>query len=401
MSCEAVTNFVHNETGRFVVPIMERRVFQRSLWLNIIRRGEWMNGMGPSLNVLFYERSAPTEADPSWTSIQPNDVIPDGQAGGSCLPPSEKIPIASTTRNFSLERIAREGPDICNIDIMPAFDLQNQLESVAGILGDYSRILWEIKYRHEYFRLCQTKVVVDDCASGATNTNTLATTYPAACPTQPLHMAIVRYYFIDQMREGAGADALLRGAGGSPLGIMIVSNETRGNIIRQNAEIREDIRLSNLNNLLVRAFGVSHSYGDIAWLADPYPRRFSCAAGVFTEIPAFALGSNATKGQEAIVNPTWKTAADEESFLFDAEVMESLIPRPPTDPHPNFKFDPVNFTGAVTLKNIIDRTCNPDGTVIYHRLQLGHAGKPKETWRGVAFVHNRCDPMGCTLVCAS
>jgi hypothetical protein len=78
-----------------------------------------------------------------------------------------------------------------------------------------------------------------------------------------------------------------------------------------------------------------------------------------------------------------------------------LIPRPPTDPHPNFKFDPVNFTGAVTLKNIIDRTCNPDGTVIYHRLQLGHAGKPKETWRGVAFVHNRCDPMGCTLVCAS
>jgi len=360
-----------------------------------------MNGMGPSMNVLFYERSAPTEADPTWTDIHPSDVIPDGQAGGSCLPASEKIPIASTTRNFNLQRVAREGPDICNIDSMPAFDLQNQLASVAGVLGDYSRTLWEIKYRHEYFRLCQTKVVVDDCGSGATESTNLATTYPSACPSQPLHMAIVQKYNIDLMRDGAGADAILRGPGGMPLGIMIVSNETRGNIIRQNSDIREDIRESNNNNMLVSGFGVSHSYGDMVWLADPYPRRFSCSTGTYTEIPAFALGSNATRGQEALVNSSWKTAANEESFRFDPDVFTSLIPRPPTAPHPDFKFDPVDFTGAVRLVNILDRTCNPDGNVVYHRMHLGNASMPNETWRGVAFAHLRCDPMGCTTACAS
>jgi len=401
MSCEAVTNFLHNETGRFVVPIMQRRVFARSFWMNLVGRGEWENGMGPSLNVLFYERSAPTEANPTWNSIHPSDVIPDGAAGGSCLPPSEKISIASTTRNFNLERVAREGPDICNIDTMPAFDLRNQLTSVAGVLGDYSRMLWEIKYRHEYFRLCQTKVVVDDCGSAATSSDNLATTYPSTCPTHPLHMAIIDRYNIDLMRDGAGADALLRGAGGSPLGIMIVSNETRGNITRQNADIREDIRYSNDKNMLIRGFGLSHSYGDVVFLADPYPRRFSCAGGTYTEIAAFALGSNATRGQEAVVNSSWKTAAIEESFRFDPEVFTSLIPRPPTNPHPDFRFDPVNFTGAVQLKNILDRTCNPDGTVVYHRMQLANGSMPGETWRGVAFAHLRCDPTGCTTACVS
>ena len=401
MSCEAVTNVLHNETGRFIVPIMKRRVFQRSLWMNIIRRGEWSNGMGPSLNVLFYERSAPTVAEPEWADIHPSGIIPDGVAGGSCLPPCEKIAIASTTRSFNLERVCREGPDICNIDTMPAFDLMNQLESVAGILGDYSKILWEIKYRHEYFRLTQTKVVVDDCASGATSSTNLATTWPSACPTQPLHMAIVNYYFIELMRDGAGAESLLRGPGGSPLGIAIVSNETRGNIIRQNGDIREDIRQSNMNNLLVRYFGVTHSYGDITWLVDPYPMRYSCTDGTYTEIPAFALGSNATRGQEAVVNSSWKTAGVEGSFLFDPQVMTSLIPRPPTAPHPNFRFDPVDFTGAVVLKNIIDRTCNPDGNVVYHRMHLGAGSKPEETWRGVSFAHIRCDPQGCSTTCIS
>lgn len=400
MACEATTNFLTNETGRYVVPIMERRVFATSIIMNLIRRGEWQNGMGPSLNVLFYERSAPTVAEPEWVDIHPSGVIPDGVAGGSCNPPTETIPIASTVRSFNLQRIARNGPDICGIDTMPAFDLRNQLRSVAGILAGYSRCLWEIKYRHEYFRLCQTKVVVTDCADGTASTN-LATSYEATCATQPLSMSNVEFYNIDIMRDGAGADALIRGPGGMPLGIMLVSNETRGNIIRQNSDIREDIRQGNANNLLIRGFGLSHSYGDMVWLVDPYPRRFTCSGGTRTEVPAFALGSNATNGQETIVNSTWKTADEEESFRFDPEVFTSLIPRPPVDPYPNFHFDPVDFTGSVTLKNILDRQCNVDGNIVFHRLQLGAGSMPNETWRGVAFCHLRCDPMGCTTTCGT
>lgn len=377
------------------MPVMQRRVFARSLWMNLVRRGEWMPAMGVQINQLIYERSAPTEAEPTWSAI---DTIPDGAEGGSCLPAATRISIASTNRQFNLARRVLEGPDICNIDTMPVFQLQRQLADTFAILGDYARIEWEIRYRHEYFRLAQTKVVVDSCTA-PTTTTTMATSYPAACATQPLAFNLIQRLSIDLMRDGAGAESLLR-YNGSPLLNVITDSETAGNITRQNANLRNDIRWSNQNNLLVRAFGVSESILGFVFLIDPYPRRFTCSGGVHTEVPAFSLTA-ATKGQKAIVNPSWKTATETEHFIFDPNVVQFLIPRPPVAPHPNFVFDPVDFTGAVKLMNILDRTCNPDGNIIYHRMHLGAASMPVEPERGVAIVSLRCDPEGCVTACAT
>ncbi len=394
MSCQATTDFLTAETGRYM-GLMQRRVFAKSLWMKIVRRGEWMPEMGVSINQLIYERSAPTEAEPTWTAI---DSIPDGAEGGSCLPPSTRINIASTTRSFNLARRILEGPDICNIDAMPSFQLQGQLGATFNILGDYAAIEWDIRYRHEYFRLAQTKVVLDSCTAPTTST-TGATTYPSACATMPLALNQVARLSFALMRDGAGAEALLR-YNGSPLLTVITDNETAGNITRQNAELRNDIRWSNQSNMLVRDFGVSTSIESFVFLTDPYPRRFTCGGGTYTEVPAFSLTA-ATKGQKAIVNPSWVTATDTESFIFDTGVVQFLIPRPPVAPHPNFIFDPVDYTGAVQLKNIINRECNPDGNIIYHRLHMGAASMPDQPERGVAIVHLRCDPLGCVTTCQS
>lgn len=383
------------ETGRIITPILKRRTFAKSLWMSLIRRGQLPNEMGESLTTVVYERSAPTDAEPEWADM----VVADGAEGGLCLPPATKINVASTTRIFAPKRRILEGPDICNIDIRPAVDLMNQLESVFGILGDYARIEWDIRNRHEYFRLCQTKVVVDSCTS-PTESTTMATTYPAACPTMPLSMAILRKYSIYLLQDGAGADALLRGDGGSPVGVVITGFETAGNIIRANAKDREDIRFSNEANILVRAFGVAYSYQGISFLRDPYNRRFTCAAGVQTEVPAFALTA-ASKGQKAIVRAAYRTAPFEESFWFDPGVFTQLMVAPPTSPAPGFTFNPVDYCGMVQMYNIRDRVCNVDGNIIFHRIHMAAASMPVEPERGVAFLHERCEPEGCVVDCAS
>lgn len=395
MACDAVTEFLQYETGRIVTPILKRRTFAKSIWMSLIRRGTLPNEMGQSLTTVVYERSAPVDAEPEWSDM----VISDGSEGGLCLPPATKINVASTTRVFAPKRRVLEGPDICNIDIRPAVDLMNQLNSVFGILGDYARIEWDIRDRHEYFRLCQTKVVVDSCTN-PTESTTMATTYPSACPTQPLSLAILRKYSIALLQDGAGAEALLRGDGGSPIGVVITSLETAGNIARANANNREDIRFSNEANFLVRAFGVSFAYQGITFLTDPYNRRFTCSGGTFTEVPAFILTA-ATKGQKAIIRPAYKTAPEEESFWFDPNVFTQLIVKPPTNPAPNFTFDPVDYTGVVKMYNLRERSCNPDGNIVFHKIHMAAASMPVEPERGVAFVHNRCDPEGCVVDCAS
>lgn len=377
------------------MPIMQRRTFPRSIWMSIARRGAWMPGMGTILNVLQYERSAPTDAEPTWNTI----TVTDGQEGGNCLPATTKINVASTNRQFELKRIAFEGPDICNIDTMASFDLQNQLQSTLGILADYVRISWEIRYRHEYFRLVNTKVVLDDATSPTTTTNQAAS-YAASCATLPLHIRILRRLSIDFMRDGAGAEALLRGSGGNPILTVITDSESAGNIARQNLNIREDIRFSNQANLLVRAFGVTYAYGDFTFLIDTTPRRFSCAAGVRLEIAPYSLTA-AIKGQKAQINASWKTAAETETLVFDPEVVSFLIPQPPTAPAPNVQFNPVSYTGDIKLLNILDRVCNPLGTVVYHRADLMAASMPQDIYRGAGIVHVRCEPEGAQTSCLS
>ncbi len=155
---------------------------------------------------------------------------------------------------------------------------------------------------------------------------------------------------------------------------------------------------SSRSSVLLSPFGVDRSYRGFYHLIDNYPIRGLCSAGVFTEVAAFTTtvgaysGSAATKGNKAEVASAWTGAPYEVSFVFDPTVLEQLIPKPITNPHPKFRFDPVNYMGDWQIKNIIDRVCNPDGTILFHRGILAAASKPVHPERGVAFLHLRCDP---------
>ena len=101
MSCDAVTDILVRESGR-IGPEIYNRVFQRSPWVRLIQRGTFPDQMGHTISVLTYERSAPTQAEPTWTALTVNDG--DIAEGGLCLQPATKVGIASTTRNYNLAR---------------------------------------------------------------------------------------------------------------------------------------------------------------------------------------------------------------------------------------------------------------------------------------------------------
>ena len=390
MSCESVQDLIVRETGRFG-PDIYNRVFNRSPWVKLVQRGVFPDGMGHTISVLTYERSAPTQAEPTWMALTVNDG--DLAEGGLCLPPATQVTVASTTRNYNLARRVLHGPDFCVENIRFSFQLRDQLESVVQILAEYAMIEWEIRDRHEYLRLVKWKVTVD--AFLTTSTSTTAP-YFAACPTSILTQGVLNRWRVRLLRDGAVMSALGM-ANGAPILTLITSAETSEDIIFRNADIRDDLRWGKPNELLA-PFGVDRSYRGFYHLIDNYPIRGICAAGVFTEIAAFTstagayLGSAATKGTKTEVATAWTTAPHEVSFIFDPMVFEQLIPRPITNPHPKFPFSPVNYMGDFQVRNIIDRVCNPDGTILFHRGILAAASKPVHPERGVAFLHLRCDP---------
>lgn len=371
-------------------------MFGISPWQGLIRRGVYPMGLSQTINVLTYERTAPYVAEPTWSAV----TVVDGQEGGACLPPVDEITIGSTTRNTQLYRRAIHGPKFCAEEFRSVFDLEIQLSRIADVLANYTTIEWEIRDRHEYFRQVQNKISATDCFNPAEDL-TGATTYPASCPTVPMSFSILNKYRIVLLRDGANQSAIMR-SNGAPILTFIGSSETIGNLIRQNSDIREDIRFADEGKgnaaRLLQEYGVYHSYGGFMFVEDLYPRRFTCAGGVFTEVPAFAQ-LDATKGKKAVVNNAWRSAPYEESFIFDPDVFHQLVPTPIVNPQAKFRFDPVNYVGDWKILNIPNEVCNPDSNQLRHRGILAAASLPVHPERGAAFVHLRCDPLGCVTTC--
>jgi len=367
------------------------RVFPSSPWIGLVRRDQWQAGMGEILTNLTYERSAPTDAVPTWTNV----AVESGAEGGACLPPVQKIAIGSTNRTYQLQRRALEGPDFCVEEIRSVFALRDQLDKIISVLSEYAKLEWEIRYRHEYLRLVALKVVIRQ--SG--NVEGTGEGWPASCATAQLSQGVLNRYGVRLRRNGANMSALGKQNGAGVL-TLIASQETIDALIFQDPEIRQDFRWGRPSELLGQ-YGVEGTYRGFYHIIDEFPIRYTCSGGVYTEIAPFDIEA-ATKGNRAIVRSAWNSATSEVSYIFDPTVFTSLIPDTITNPHPDFKFSPVNYTGKFMLRNIPDRVCNPDQTIMYHRAILESASQPVHPERGVAFNHLRCDaPMALRDRCDS
>jgi hypothetical protein len=376
-----ITDIVVRETGRFNQDIFGRN-FGVSPWVTLVQRGEFPVGMGEQISLLTYERSAPTVTEPTWSTV----AVVDGADGGACVPSATRVGIASTTRNFNLQRRALEGPDFCAEELRTPFALRQQLNAIVNILAEYVAIEWEIRDRHEYLRLVKWKVTM---GSAMTVSEATSAPYFTGCPTSLLTQGALNQWKVRLLRDGAAKSALGR-ENAQPILTLICSSETSDDIIRRNADVRQDIRWGKPNELLA-PFGVERSYRGFYHLIDMYPIRGNCVGSTFTEVAPFYTVA-ATKGTKAEVNPSWMAVNSEISFIFDPMVFTQLIPRPITNPAEKFEFNAVNYMGNWKVMNIAHRTDNPDGNIIYHRGILAAGSMPVHPERGVAFLHKRCDP---------
>lgn len=393
MACGTITDIVVRESGRYLADEIFSRVFGQALWPTIFPRGEFPKGLGEVISVLTYERSAPQSPDTGWESV----TVADGTEGGACLQPAIPMEVGSTTRNFNLKRKILEGPDFCAEELRSPFEVMQQLERITDALAGQIKLEWDDRDKHEYFRMVKYKAIVDACPPNNTESSTQATTYPAACPTSILTNGFLNHYYLRLTRDGAAGMGM---DNGKAVLTLICSAETSDDIIFRNPEIRQDLRWAEPDQLL-KKLGVSRNYRNFFHLIDIYPRRFDCAQPPATEIAIWETIA-ASKGKKAEVTAAWTDGLTEESFIYEPTVLRQLVPRPITNPAPNFRFDPVNYMGMLTLKNIPDRKCNPDGNILFHRAILAAGTMPVHPERGVAFLHLRCGP-ACDLVtsCAS
>jgi hypothetical protein len=374
-----IDSWLAAESGR-IGPDIYNKTLNTSPWLKLVKQDTWPDEMGTDISVLTYSRSLPESADArlTWNSVGFNS----NSSGGTCVPSATQVKFYNKLVSYNLKQTAIESPPICVNDLRFSFRRKDQLSNIFRILTENTSWAWQTRYRDEYLRLSNNKILANASMTSAT------ANFPAAEPTSKLVQGILEKIRMRLIRDGAGNDPLGR-ENGTPVFGLVCSSETSFDLIRNIAADREDYRYSTKANDLLAPLGVERTYKGFYHLIDDFMPRYSYSGGTYTEIPPYV---KATAGgvTEWIVNPAYELAQYEVSIVFHKDVFHSVIPAPITSPGGSTAFDPVSYRGEFKWLNIRDKAENPDGTIGYFRGILSAGSKPIRPEWGYAIMHTRC-----------
>lgn len=369
-----------NESGR-IGPDIYRKTLNTSPWLKLIKQDTWPDEMGDTISVLTYERSLYDQSALSWGNVSIT-------GGSNCVPAAEQISFAQTLRSYNLQQTALESPEICVNDLRFTMKRKEQLSNIFEILKENTAWAWQNRYRDEYVRVSEHKIVAK---LDGTSLYEDDTAFPLQEPTSRLTQGILDRVYLQLVRDGAGNKPMGR-QNGRPEFTIICSPETSDHLLRSDENIRQDYRWNpGVVNELLSPLGVDRSFRGFYHLIDMFPKRWDFVSGAWVERLPYA-GVSATHGTKFNVNPLYEAAAYEDTVVFHQDVFTSLIPAPISSPGGNTSFDPVSYRGDFKWKNIPNKQTNPDGTIGYFRGVLSNGTKPIRPEWGYVIRHLRCGP---------
>jgi len=396
MACTNIENLLITESGRIGADIY-RKTLNTSPWTTLVKQEAWPDEMGTTVNVLIYERTLPasgagiTFSDVAYNGVgtQVIGATPTGSATGpgTCAVAGNDLGFAQTLRTYNLQQAAINSPDICLNDLRFPVKRQEQLRNIMSVLSENTQYAWENRYRDEYVRLANYNVNANQTELLAASGQTKGSFSTSNLPTSRLTQGILRYFYSRLIRDGAGQNAYGK-ENGAPVFLLVTSPEASDDLIKLNADIRQDLRFAKPSEL-IQPLGVERSYAGFYHLVDTMTPRYDFVGGAWVRRNPYATDASASKGTRYIPNPAYFTAEYEDSIIFHPDVFTSLVAKPISGTGAA-SFDPQSYRGDFRWRNIPSRDCNPDGTIGFFRAIFSSGSKPVRPELGVVIRHKRC-----------
>lgn len=388
-NCTAVTNQLLTETGRLGGRMFPRIALKRPIVrLQSKTRGAWDKGAGYTLGAVTFERSLPPLTGDPWAAI----AASDGDTANACRPPTDLITTGQTTRTYTPKHYALNSPDYCIRDIQSGFAYQEFLNHVTRSQEMVTEWVWARRYTQDYVDIAEHNLTLNKTSgiqdSGGSGYNT------SNLPTSALTQGVLDTIYMDLVREGGASMSGVDETTGGPVFSLIVSPETSRGIINSDPEMRTDLRYAYMGKgemtpLVPGMQTKRRTFGGFVHEVEHFPRRFIFQSGAYVEVPAY-IASSTTKGTKYEINPAYLTAPFEETIVWHEDNYQSLAVNTVGNPAPGWNFTPHDWLGSFDVRNIIDRTCNPDGTIIFFRALFADAAKPVNPKVGWSILHARC-----------
>lgn len=403
-SCEAINDNFQRETNRIALGTYRLGLY-KDPYLRFVTQSAFPDNMGSVIKNTISQRTLATGS--GWTDVG----VSNGSSTDACLAPVKTVGYAFDQKQFNLRHQAIESNWICLEDVRTSAFPIDDVNNYIKILADNVNVEWTKRYDNDYLlgasdagTLLSVEPGLDDSGT-ATVTSDLATITGTAAPTSVLTLGVLREIYDRLYQDNAGDDGDAVSDDGSPVFNVFSERATIENLIKLNADVRNDIRWSDRVNDLLGANGSSllprKSYGGYVFHSRPFPKRFNDnGSGGFVEVAPYVATTGATKGTKYVINPAYKAAKYTSTVIFHPKAMEWLVP------NPNIKvgkltYDAQNYRGDFRWVNEYDKHCNPDRNSGYWRAKMACAVKQVFPQYAYYILHLRCNLANDLVACAS
>ena len=380
MACTNVESFFVSEANRLSSDVMYRN-WATSPWdtNEIVPKTRWPDGMGATPNFLTFERSMPLSTAITFSTYGFNDGG-EGDAGGSCTPPTATVYQASTRRTMSLKLAAVESEKICIEDSRMAWEIVQQGSHILRNLQNNARYAWSVQRRAEFTSICSNKAVADSSmttSSSSFGTGTIGT----------ITREMLDYWYDRLVADGAHQNnGLGTNEYGQPVLPLVLSREAQATLVNNETSLN-NIRWSNSSDKLLGPRGSFVNLEGFKHKIDIQAPRWNLVNGAWVSVPFYLPATSA--GEVAEVNPDYALAPYEDLFIASNQVVKFAIPGSALTAG-DLKFAPQDYLGNFRWINKYDLECNPDENIGYFRGKLGYGAQPGIPEYGVVLRFRRC-----------
>lgn len=395
-----------------------RRAYYKSVWLNVIRRGEYMRGSGLNLRVFTLERSVPTSDNETWPKV----AFASGDAS-SCGTTWNDVNYGHTERSYAPEQFGLRGPILCKDDLIYDWNTDDFLEGYLNALMHRSLASLENRYMAIYSHFVDKNVTNSTFTKTNGSSGTLPTAGPdlsgmkeATCRLDQIgHLENVALELIEEGATTPDSDGWINMGEDGPIFPLYIGIEASQQILRANAELRQDYRDADSGAgtaaALLKRIGATKVIGNFRHIPNLFPARFhwvptGSGNGHYQRVNTWVMPAK-SKGNGGEINPQWRDAPFEAAYVLSPWVYQSNVIRP-VNASNNLRWMPTDYfgewqfvTGGTEIDPDVD--CHdPLKKLGRHFAEYKHAPKPLFPKYGRMIIFRRCPDSDSTCItCAS
>jgi len=412
MACPNVFNAFAVATESLAQDVYKRASY-RSMWLNMIERGEYPQGTGLTQTSFTTTSIEPTAAE-EWSAI----TLATGDNGGACDVTYNDVPVGYNAVTWSPERFALKGPLLCKDDLTFDHRVEAFLRVYLEKLSIRAQRSWETRYQNLFAKFA-IKAVADSSFTQVETIPSGVNEFPwiqTGSTGQSLNQATSE--LTQEMLDVAAATLIRNGAtnpdssgfisysSDGPVFPLYIGLEASQRIAQNNPAFREDLRYADMGSgtgaELLKRIGANRVIKNFRHVPNLFPPRFTYGGGKYTLVQPFT-SSSGTKGTVFSVNPSWVTAQYEGAFIVTPYVFKSHIVRP-VNRVGDLGWMPTNYMGEwqwVTGAYKLDVDCaDPLEKKGQHYAEFIHAPEPIFANQGMTIIFRRCTGALTQIICS-